>query len=105
MLLGLPTLAVTGNSDFEIGAPAAAFNVFRNGIYRFHVVENGHTDAIVRKGEPEAASNGFSQGIGPAYCCTFPRAIRIPKFPPTTNAMSGMNGLIAAPRTSGRKGT
>jgi len=96
---------VRGNLDFEIDAPAVAFNVLRNGINRFHVVENGHTDVVVRKGELEAASNGFSQRRGPAYGCAFLQAIRIPKFPTKTNAISGVKGPIAAPRTSRRTGT
>jgi hypothetical protein len=63
MLLGLSTLTVSGDADFEIDTPAAAFNAVRNGIYRFDVVENGDTDAIVRKGELEAANDEFSQKI------------------------------------------
>jgi hypothetical protein len=63
ILLGLATLNVVGNADFEINTPAAAFNAIREGIYRFDVVENGDTDAIVRKGELEAANNEFSGRI------------------------------------------
>lgn len=59
MLLGLATLTVAGDADFEVNTPAAAFNAIREGIYRFDVVESGDTDAIVRKGELEAANNQF----------------------------------------------
>jgi hypothetical protein len=59
MLLGLSTLTVYRDLDFEIDTPAAAFNTLREGVYRFDVVESGNTDAIVRKGELEAASNEF----------------------------------------------
>ena len=63
MLLGLSSLTVSGDADFEINTPAAAFNAVREGVYRFDVVENGDTDAIVRKGELEAANNEFSRRI------------------------------------------
>jgi hypothetical protein len=63
MMLGLSTLTVAGDTDFEIDTPAAALNPTRNGVYRFDVVENGDTDAIVRKGELEAANNEFSERI------------------------------------------
>ncbi len=63
MSLGLSTLNVLGNADFEVDTPTAAFNAVREGIYRFDVVENGDTDAIVRKGEMEAANNQFSQRL------------------------------------------
>jgi hypothetical protein len=61
ILLGLSTLNVRGKADFEINTSVAAFSAVREGIYRFDVVENGDTDAIVRKGELEAANNEFSQ--------------------------------------------
>ncbi len=60
---GLSTLSVAGKMEFEIDTPAAAFNTLRNGTYRFDVVENGDTDAIVREGELEAANNRFSRRI------------------------------------------
>jgi hypothetical protein len=63
MLLGLATLSVSGDADFEINTPAAAFNTLREGVYRFDVVENGNTDAIVRKGALEAANNEFSKRL------------------------------------------
>ena len=63
ILIGLSTLSVSGNANFEIDTPVAAFNPVRDGIYRFDVIENGDTDAIVRKGELEAANNEFSQRI------------------------------------------
>jgi hypothetical protein len=65
ILVGLSTLTVTSNIDFEINTPAAAFNVLRKGVYRFDVVESGDTDAIVREGELEAANNEFSRRIQP----------------------------------------
>ena len=64
MLVGLATLTVAGNVDYEINTPAAAFNALREGVYRFGVAENGDTDAVVRKGELEAANNLFSKRIG-----------------------------------------
>jgi len=63
LLLGLSTLTISGDADFEIDTPAAAFNPTRKGIYRFDVIENGDTDAIARSGELEAANNGFSRRI------------------------------------------
>jgi hypothetical protein len=63
ILVGLSTLTVPSNADFEINTPAAAFNVLRKGVYRFDVVESGDTDAIVQKGELEAANNAFSRRI------------------------------------------
>jgi hypothetical protein len=63
LLDGLATLTAAGSVDFEIDTPAAAFNTLRKGIYRFDVIENGDSDAIVRKGELEAANNAFSQRI------------------------------------------
>ena len=63
VLLGLATLTLSGSADFEINTPAAAFNAVREGVYRFDVIENGDTDAIVRRGELEAADNEFSRRI------------------------------------------
>ncbi len=63
ILVGLATLTAAGGADFEVNTPAAAFNTVRRGVYRFDVVENGDTDAIVQKGELEAASNEFAQRI------------------------------------------
>ena len=63
ILIGLSTLNVSSGLDFEINTPAAAFNARRKGVYRFSVAENGDTEAIVRKGELEAASNEFSRTI------------------------------------------
>ena len=64
MLVGLATLTVAGSVDYEMNTPAAAFNTIIGGVYRFSVAENGDSDAIVRKGELEAANNQFSQRIG-----------------------------------------
>jgi hypothetical protein len=63
VLIGLSTLTVAGNVDFEVNTPGAAFNTICRGVYRFDVVENGDTDAIVRKGELEAASNQFTRRV------------------------------------------
>ena len=63
VLVGLSTLIVASDTDFEINTPAAAFTAIRRGTYRFGVNENGDTDAIVRKGELEAANNQFSRRI------------------------------------------
>jgi hypothetical protein len=63
ILVGLTTLTVSSGLDFEINTPAAAFNARRKGVYRFSVAENGQTEAIVRKGELEAANNEFSRTI------------------------------------------
>ncbi len=60
---GLSTLTVSSNLEFEVDTPAAAFNTLRKGAYRFNVVENGTTDAIVREGELEAANNRFSRHL------------------------------------------
>jgi hypothetical protein len=62
---GLSTLTVSSNLEFEVDTPAAAFNTLRMGAYRFDVVEDGSTDAIVRRGELEAANNRFSRRIEP----------------------------------------
>jgi hypothetical protein len=62
---GLSTLTVSGNLAYEIDTPAAAFNTLRMGAYRFDVVENGASDAIVRRGELEAANNRFSRRVEP----------------------------------------
>lgn len=63
VLLGLSTLTVRSGISFEVDAPAAAFNTLRKGVYRFDVVENGDTDAIVRKGQLEAANDQFSRRV------------------------------------------
>jgi hypothetical protein len=67
ILVGLCTLSIRSSTDFEINTPAAAFNALRAGKYRFDVVEDGNTDAIVRKGELQAASNRFSRRIEPGH--------------------------------------
>lgn len=64
VLAGLSTLIVSSDTDFEIDTPVAAFTALRKGTYRFDVRENGDTDAVVRKGELEAANDGFSRRIG-----------------------------------------
>jgi hypothetical protein len=61
---GLSTLKVLSSLEFEVDTPAAAFNTLRNGVYRFNVVGNGATDAVVRKGGLEAANNRFSRRLG-----------------------------------------
>lgn len=63
MLVGLATLSVSSNSDFEVNTPAAAFNTVRQGIYRFEVDESGTSNAIVRVGKLEAANNYFSRSV------------------------------------------
>jgi hypothetical protein len=63
MLVGIASLAVSSNSDFEINTPAAAFNIVRKGMYRFEIDENGVSDAIVRAGKLEAANNYFSHSV------------------------------------------
>ncbi|HTY60648.1 MAG TPA: DUF6600 domain-containing protein [Acidobacteriota bacterium] len=62
-LVGLSTLIVTSDTDFEIDTPAAAFTVLEKGNYRFGVDENGDSDAVVRKGELEAANDSFSRRL------------------------------------------
>jgi hypothetical protein len=63
MLVGLATLNIASDADYEINTPAAAFNSVRKGNYRFEVSENGDTDAIVRKGRIEAENSSFSRDI------------------------------------------
>ncbi len=63
VLTGLSTLTVSSGLDFEIDTPAAAFNARRKGVYRFHVGEKGETEAVVRKGELEAAGDRFSRRV------------------------------------------
>ena len=63
VLVGLSTLVVAGDTDFEINTPVAAFTALRKGAYRFGVDENGESDAVVRKGELEAANDYFSRRI------------------------------------------
>ncbi len=63
ILVGLSTLIVGSDTDFEINTPAAAFTALRKGTYRFGVNDNGDSDAIARKGELEAANNHFSRRI------------------------------------------
>jgi hypothetical protein len=63
MLLGLSTLTVASNLDFEVDTPAAAFNTLSKGVYRFDVVETGNTDGIVRSGVMEAANNQFTRQL------------------------------------------
>ena len=63
ILVGLSTLTVSSGLDFEINTPAAAFSARRKGVYRFNVSENGETEAVVRKGELNAANNEFSRTI------------------------------------------
>ena len=41
VLVGLSTLMVAGDTDFEINTPVAAFTALRKGTYRFGVDENG----------------------------------------------------------------
>ncbi len=63
MLIGLSTLNVQSGVNFEVDTPAAAFNTVLKGVYRFDVIENGDTDAIVRKGLLEAANDQFTQQV------------------------------------------
>jgi hypothetical protein len=63
ILVGLCTLNLHSSISYEISTPAAAFNTLRKGVYRFDVLENGNTDAIVRKGLLDAANNSFSRKV------------------------------------------
>jgi hypothetical protein len=63
VLIGLSSLTVESRVNFEVDTPAAAFNTLRKGSYRFDVVEDGNTDAIVRKGLLDAANDQFSRQI------------------------------------------
>jgi len=63
ILVGLSTLTVSSDVDYEMNTPAAAFNAQHKGVYRFDVAESGDTDAVVRKGEIEAANNSFSRRL------------------------------------------
>ncbi len=63
VLVGLCSLTVRGGVGFEVDTPAAAYSTLKNGVYRFDVVEDGATDAIVRKGLLEAANNKYSQRL------------------------------------------
>ena len=63
VLVGLSTLMIASDTDFEIDTPAAAFTALRKGTYRLGVDEDGNCDAIVRKGELEAANDHFSRRI------------------------------------------
>jgi hypothetical protein len=63
ILVGLSTLTVNSGIPYEIDTPAAAFTTHQKGKYRFDVVEDGDTDAIVRKGMLEASNNVFSKEI------------------------------------------
>jgi len=65
ILTGLLTLTLRSSIDYEISTPAAAFDTLRKGVYRFDVVENGDTDAVVRKGLLEAANDTFSRQLEP----------------------------------------
>jgi hypothetical protein len=63
VMVGLSTLMVSNETDFEVDTPAAAFNTLRQGVYRFDINDDGVTIAIVRKGKLEAANNHFSRRI------------------------------------------
>jgi hypothetical protein len=63
ILVGLSTLMISSDADFEINTPAAAFNPLRRGVYRFDVGEDGDSEAVVRTGKLEAANNHFSRRI------------------------------------------
>jgi hypothetical protein len=63
ILLGLCTLNLRSSINYEISSPAAAFSIVRKGVYRFDVIENGDSDAIVRKGLLDAANTIFSQRV------------------------------------------
>jgi hypothetical protein len=63
VLVGLSTLTVRSGISYEVDTPAAAFSTLRKGVYRFDVVENGNTDAIVRKGLLEAANDHITQKV------------------------------------------
>lgn len=63
VLVGLATLNQHSSIGYEVNTPAAAFNTLRPGTYRFDVVEDGNTDAIVRKGILDAANDTFSTRV------------------------------------------
>jgi hypothetical protein len=63
ILIGLCTLSLRSSIGYEISTPAAVFNTLRQGVYRFDIIEDGDTDAIVRKGLLDAANNSFSQKV------------------------------------------
>jgi hypothetical protein len=63
VLVGLSTLMVASDTDFELDTPVAAFTALRKGTYRLGVDEDGNSDAIVRKGELEAANDQFSRRV------------------------------------------
>jgi len=63
ILVGLSNLMVASDTDFEINTPVAAFTALRKGTYRLGVDDDGNSDAIVRKGELEAANDQFSRRI------------------------------------------
>ncbi|MDR1726371.1 MAG: FecR domain-containing protein [Acidobacteriota bacterium] len=63
MLLGTASLTVEKGVEFEVATPAAAFTTGKNGIYRFEVAPDGRSDAIVRKGELEAAADAFVRTV------------------------------------------
>ena len=100
ILVGLSTLIVSSDTDFEINTPAAAFNALRKGSYRFSVDENGDSDAIVRKGKLEAANNSFRAASIRAKCC-----VSVwgdggkPLLSRMTDGTIGTNGMTAAMRT------
>ena len=63
ILLGLASLTARGSVPFEIDTPAAAFTTMEKGAYRFDVVENGDSDAIVREGLLSAADKKSSSRV------------------------------------------
>jgi hypothetical protein len=63
ILAGLATLTVSGRINYEVDTSAAAFTTLRKGVYRFDVAETGDSDAIVRKGELDAANDRMSRRI------------------------------------------
>jgi len=63
LLVGLASLTTRSSIPFEISTPAASFSTLRPGAYRFDVLENGDSDAIVRKGVLSAANDRFAQQV------------------------------------------
>lgn len=63
VLIGLCSLTGRSNVEFEVNTPAAAFTTTEKGSYRFDIVENGDSDAIVRKGGLDAVNNRINRHV------------------------------------------
>ena len=100
ILVGLSSLIVGGDTDFEINTAAAAYTALSQGTYRFGAEESGESFAVVRQGELEAANDGFSRRIraGEIVRVTM-RDGEVPNLRATRTGTSGTNGTTAAMRT------